>query len=185
MIKVNSSDLKILSNELKDNIKYFDEIGQPIVDEYSKALDEKVSAIRTYLDNIRAYNLDYDIPSLQRMLVDLSTTIYFTQDKFEKLSLLEDFSNIKYKDKYNESYTSRQGAMKQEDRKYTAEQLRALADQEALPERLTNFIYSHSAKIIKSKIDSANELLKAISKILSSKITEMQTMGVSYSKTGV
>lgn len=183
MIEV--EDLKRLSDELNDNLKYFDEIGQPLVDMYSSALDEKVGAIRTYLDNIRLYDLDYDIPSLQRMLVDLSTTIYFTQDKFEKLSLLEDFSNIKYKDKYNESYTSRQGALRQEDRKYTAEQLRALADQEALSEKLINFIYSHSAKIIKSKIDSANELLKAVSKILSSKITEMQTMGVSYSKTGV
>ena len=158
MITIDNEQLKYLSEELKDNLKYFNEFGQPIVDEYSHDLDEKVTAIRTYLDNIRKYNLDYDIPSLQRMLVDLSTTIYFTNDKFEKLSLLEDFSNIKYKDKYNEKYLQKQGNTAP-GVKYTVEQLRAYADQEAISEKLVNFIYSHSAKIIKAKIDSANELL--------------------------
>lgn len=184
MLLINEEELSSKSEELKSNLKYYDTLGKPIVDEYSKELDEKVAAIKTYLDNIRKYNLDFDVLSLQKMLVDLSTTIYYTNDKLEKLGLLEDMSGIKYKDKFNDSYLTKQGNTAP-GVKYTVEQLKAYADQEALSEKLLNFIYSHSARIIKAKIDSANELLKAISKILSSKITEMQTIGYTASKAGL
>lgn len=178
MLNLNEEQLNKQSVELQGNLKYFYEYGQPIVDEYAKELDEKVDAIRTYLDRNRQFNLDFDIPSLQRILIDLSTTIYYTNDKLEKLGLLEDLSRIKYKDVYNNAYLTKQG-LSEAGKKFSVPQLQAHADQEALTENLINFIYSHAAKILKAKIDSANELLKAVSKILSSKITEMQTMGVS------
>ena len=84
---------------------------------------------------------------------------------------------IKFKDKYNEAYLTKQGN-NEAGKKYSVEQLKSYAEQEALSEKLLNFIYSHSAKILKAKIDSANELLKCCSKILSSKIQEMQTFGL-------
>ena len=64
-------------------------------------------------------------------------------------------SKIKYKDSYNEIYTSKQSAAKQEDRKYTAEQLRAIAEKESIEENLINFIYTRAASVLKGKIDAA------------------------------
>ena len=165
--------------EVKSYLDYYDMYGQPIVDEYSEDLDNKVKAVTTYLNNIREFNLDFDVPSLQKIVIDLSSTIYYTQDKFEKLNLLADMSKIKYKDAYNEAYTSKQAAAKQEDRKYTGEQLRALAEQETLEENLINFIYTRAASVIKGKIDAAYELLKAASKSLSAEIQAMQTYQIS------
>lgn len=176
-VEINSLDNKY--QEVKGYLEYYDIYGQPLVDEYAKDLDGKVEAIQTYLNNIRLYNLEFDVPSLQKIVIDLSSTIYYTQDRLEKLNLLADMSKIKYKDSYNEAYTSRQTAAKQEDRKYTAEQLRAIAEQESLEENLISFIYNRAASILKGKIDAAYELLKAVSKSLSAAIAEMNTYQVS------
>ena len=179
MLIIDDRELIIQSEQLKNNLDYYNKLGKPVVDEYSKDLDEKVNSIKNYLNQIRSYNLDFDISSLQRMLVDLSTTIYYTNDRLEKLGLLEDMSKLKYKDRYNETYLSKQGTTTVADKKYTVEQLKAYADNKALSENLINFIYSHAASTLKSKIDSANELLKALSKILSSEIAQLQVYGVS------
>ena len=176
MVEITSLDSKY--REIKGYLEYYEIYGEPLVSEYAEELDSKVDAIRNYLNNIRELDLDFDVPSLQRICLDLSSTIYYAQDRLEKLNLLADMSKIKYKDAYNEAYTSRQKAAKQEDRKYTAEQLRAIAEQESLEENLINFIYTRAAAVIKGKIDAANELLKSCSKSLSAAITEMQTYQV-------
>src|SRR5574344_1385957 len=100
MLTIDYTELENQSEQLKSNLDYYNKLGKPVVDEYSKDLDEKVTGIKNYLEQIRIYNLDFDIPSLQRMLVDLSTTIYYTNDRLEKLGLLEDMSKLKYKDRY-------------------------------------------------------------------------------------
>lgn len=176
-IEIQSLDSKY--QEVKSYLEYYDIYGQPLVDEYAEELDAKVNAVKTYLNGVREYNLDFDVPSLQKIVIDLSSTIYYTQDKFEKLNLLADMSKIKYKDAYNIAYTSRQTAAKQEDRKYTGEQLRAIAEQETLEENLINFIYTRASSVLKGKIDAAYELLKACSKSLSAEIQSMQTYNVS------
>lgn len=176
-MEIQSLDSKY--QEVKSYLEYYDIYGQPLVDEYAEDLDAKVDAVQTYLKGVREYNLDFDVPSLQKIVIDLSSTIYYAQDKLEKLNLLADMSKIKFKDAYNEAYTSRQTAAKQEDRKYTGEQLRALAEQETLEENLINFIYTRASSVLKGKIDAAYELLKACSKSLSAAIAEMNVYQVS------
>ena len=179
---MNKIEIQSLDNkyqEVKSYLEYYDIYGQPLVEEYSEDLDEKVNRVNSYLQGIRECNLDFDIPSLQKIVIDLSSSIYYAQDKLEKLNLLADMSKIKYKDSYNEIYTSKQSAAKQEDRKYTAEQLRAIAEQESLEENLINFIYTRAASVLKGKVDAAYELLKAVSKSLSAEIQSMQTYQVS------
>jgi len=168
-------NLTKMSSELQSNLELYKKLGEPIVVEYTKDLDEKIAKIRTYMNSCKEYNLDFDVVSLQQMCIDLSTTIYYTSANLEKIGLLEDLANIKFKDSYNTAYTTKQGAELQANRKYTAEQLRAIAEQEALEERLIQFIYSHSASIIKSKLESAQEVLKVISKSLSAEIQAMST----------
>ena len=175
MLVIDSEKLKSKYDNIKSYLDYYRVLGSPLVEEYSKDLDSKVESVRTYLDNIRKYDLDFDVLSLQKIVIDLSSTIYYTTSRLEQVNLLADMSKVSYKDKYNEAYTSKQGAMKLEDRKYTADQLRALADQEAIEEELVHFIYEHAAAVLKSKIDSANELLKACSKSLSAQIQSMQS----------
>lgn len=178
MDNLDINKLKAQSEEIKSNLDYFATLGQPIVNEYSKDLDDKVMAIKTYLNRVRELNLPFDVPSLQKICIDLASTIYFTSDKLEHLGLLEDMSSIKYKDKYNSAYLTKQGDH-DAGTKYTVEQLRNYAEQEALSEKLINFIYSHAAKIIKGKIDAAQDLLKSCSKSLSAEIESAKAAGYS------
>ena len=172
---INEDTLGVKYNDIKSYLEYYNKLGQPLVEEYSKDLDSKVNDVRNYLENIRKYDLDFDVLSLQKIVIDLSSTIYYTTSRLEQVNLLADMSKVSYKDKYNEAYTSKQGAAKVDQRKYTADQLRALADQESIEEELIHFIYDHAAAVLKSKIDAANELLKACSKSLSAQIQSMQS----------
>ena len=178
---LNEVDMTSKSIELNSNIAYFDQIGKPILDEYSKDLDEKVTAIRTYLNNVRLYDLDFDLPSLQKALLDLTSTIFFTNEKLERLGVLEDVSKLQYQTTYNQAYLDKQGSY-EAGTKYSVQQLKSYADQEALSDSILNSIYSHCAKILKAKIDSANEVSKALSKILSSRMLEMQMMQYNNSR---
>ncbi len=174
-LSVDMTELENKSLQIKSNVKYFDEIGKPILDEYSKDLDEKVIAVKTYLDSCRKYDLDFDLPSLQRALLDLTSTIFFTNAKLEQLGVLEDVSKLQYQTTYNNAYLEKQGSY-EAGTKYSVQQLKAYADQEALSDNILNSIYSHCSKILKAKIDSANEVSKALSKILSSRMLELQVM---------
>lgn len=178
MLNIDTKRLGTEYTKVKNYLSYYKEFGEPLVEEYSKTLDEKMAAITQYLNSCREYNLEFDIPSLQRICMDLSSTIYYTSSRLQQVELLADMARISYKDKYNDIYTSSQSGARQEDRKYTGEQLRALAEVGALEEELVHFIYSHAADIIKAKIDSAQEMLKVCSKSLSAEIASMQQFGV-------
>ena len=175
-VQINHEDLIAHSEELNSNMQYFESIGRPLLIEYSKELDEKVAAVKSYLDRVREYNLDFDMPSVQRALLDLTTTIFFTTEKLEKIGWLEDVSKLQYQTTYNNAYLSKQGeeAAGGAGGKFTVQQLRAHADQEALSDNVLNFIYARCSKILKDKVDQANDVAKALSKILSAQITSMQ-----------
>lgn len=178
MLQVDESKLTSKYNEIKGYLDYYNKYGQPLVDEYTADLDTKVKDINTYLYNIRELNLDFDVVSLQRIVMDLSSIIYFTTSRLEQIKLLADMAKVNYKSQYNQMFTSRQGAAKQEDRKFTNDQLKALAEQDAIEEELVSFVYDHVADVIEAKIDAAYELLKACSKSLSAEIQAMQTFKV-------
>lgn len=174
-MEYNIQELDKYSNTIKSNLELYEQYGKPIVNQYTGDLDKIVDAIRDYLNRVRELNLDFDTPSLQRICVDLSSTIYYVNEGLEQVGLLRDMANIAYKSKYNEVYTQLQGAATVEKRKYTTDQLRALAEQDSIEERLICFVYEHAEAIIKEKIDSAYELLKSCSKSLSGCIAEMNT----------
>jgi len=171
---ITGDEIRKMSESLHNDFRYLNEECDKIATEYSRDLDEKVDRITWYLKATKDNNLDFDVPSLQRMAMELSAIIYYANDRLEKLQILSDMAEIKYRDKYNESYLSKQGAKKLEDRTLTKDQVKSMAEQESLPEELISFIYSHAAKILKGKIDSAYELLKSVSKSLSAEITQMQ-----------
>ena len=185
MIKIDKSKPGVEYNKIKSYLEYYEEYGAPLVEEYSRDLDEKVNSITSYLNQCRTYNLDFDVVSLQRIVIDLSSTIYYTSSRLEQVEILADMAKISYKDRYNEAYTSKQGASRQEERRYTSDQLKALADQEAIEEELVHFIYQHCASILQAKVDAANELLKSCSKSLSACIESMKSMSYTSNKAGI
>ena len=173
---VKSEEILEKSKQLEENLLYFDSIGQPLIDEASKELDDKMKEIETYMTNIRKFNLDFDIASLQRYFMEITQLVYFTNDKLERVGLLEDMSRIQYRDKYNNAYIEKQGNT-EAGKKFSVAQLQAYSDQVALSENLLNFIYSRCYKIIKAKVDAGENMIKCLSKLLSSKMLELQNVG--------
>ena len=106
MLDVSESSLVAKNEELKSHLEYYNLLGKPLVEEYTKELDEKVNAVKTYLNQIKEFDLGFDVLSLQKIVIDLSSTIYFTQEQVEKLGVLEDMSKIKYKKAYNDGTRS-------------------------------------------------------------------------------
>ena len=180
-LEVNGEELLEQAEALEDNLKYFREIGQPIIDKYSSDLDNKINEIKLYMSRVRQYNLNFDIPTIQKYFLELTSILYFTSDQLEKVGLLEDMSRIRYRDTYNNAYLTKQGN-NEAGKKYSVAQLQAYSDQVALTDNLLNFIYSRCYKILKAKVDSGNEVAKSLSKILSSLMQEMQSVGYSSRK---
>ena len=76
-VQINQEDLLQHAQELNSNMEYFESIGRPLLEEYSKDLDEKVGAVKAYLDQCRQYDLDFDILSIPFFLFS-STKFLFS-----------------------------------------------------------------------------------------------------------
>ena len=81
-----------------------------------------------------------------------------------------DLSNMSYKDAFNSSLLNNSSR----DAKLTVAKLNALADKAALANSVVNFIYSRTYKILKAKVDSANEMIRTMSKLISYRMQTMQ-----------
>ena len=138
------------------------EIIAGIVQPYCKDLDNYIVFIRECLK-------DGENPATNAELEDwclnLSTYIYFASGMCEQLGIKDDISKAIWKEVYN---TNRQ------DNKGTIADKNALAELAAQQEYLTNVCYNRAYKILKSKVDNAQELLQSCKKALSHRIQEME-----------
>lgn len=164
---LSEDDITKSADALEDNMKYFKEIGDPVIDYYSKDLDNLMLEIKSYLTTTSAAS--YDMNSLQMFFTQLTNIVYFTSTNVERVGMLNDLSNMAYKDAFNNSMINK-GT---DSAKLTVAKLTAIAEQESLTESVLNFIYSRSYKILKAKVDGAEEMIRTLSKIISYK---MQTM---------
>ena len=155
-------------NQVDEKMKYFTEIGNPIVEYYSSDLDTIMNKITTFIQGYKTE--DMNVNELQYYFMQLTSAIYFTSTSVEKVGLLMDLSNMNYKDAFNTHLLNHSD----KDAKLTVVKLQALADKNSLEENVVNFIYSRTYKILKSKVDSANEMVRTLSKIISYR---MQTNG--------
>lgn len=153
-------------NDVDERMRYFTEIGSPIIEYYSSDLENMMGSIREF---ISSSNRDhFNVNELQYYFLQLTNLLYFVTTNVEKVGLLMDLSNMSYKDAFNTSLLENSSA----DAKMTVAKLNALADKEALAENVLNFIYARTYKILKAKVDSANEMIRTLSKLIS---YQMQT----------
>lgn len=166
LLSMSSSDLSITQvnavvDKVDGHMAYFQEIGQPIIEFYAESLDRLMEKIHRELNQS-----NLGIQSLQMHFLNLTSEVYRIASNVERIGLLMDLANMNYKDAFNTSlldYSS-------QDAKLTVAKLNALADKATLPESVINFIYARTYKILKAKVDAAEEMIRTLSKLLSSKI---------------
>lgn len=156
-------------NEVDSRMTYFTEIGTPIIEYYSEDLEKLMTTIEHFVKHTKPEYMN--VNELQYYFMQLTSALYFTTTNVEKVGLLMDLSNMSYKDAFNTSLLENSSS----DSKLTVAKLNAMADKDALADNVLNFIYSRTYKILKAKIDSANEMIKTLSKIISYRMSALNS----------
>ena len=148
---------------VENNSKQLDEIVNGIVKPYSKDLDKYVLFIK---DCLKDGENPPTTQELEDFCMNLSTYIYFAGGMTEYLGIRDDIAKAVYKEMYNTSRNSlTKGTVADKD------SLAALQCQE---EAIISAAYTRSYKIMKSKIESAQELLQSCKKVLSRRMQETE-----------
>ena len=152
---------KEVKEKIEDNAKELDKIVKEIISPYCKDLDNYVSFIRECLH-------DGETPPTTQELEDwcmnLSTYIYFASGMTEALGIRDDIAKAVYKEVYNNSRDSID--------KGTVADKNSLAELASQEEALISSAYTRSYKIMKAKVENAQDLLGSCKKVLSHRITE-------------
>ena len=168
---------KILCN-IEEDIKYVETISNDIVTKKTKDLDSLMRAIQAEI-------VDIEEPSdkvIEKYFLELTNALYFINAYCEGLGFYDDISKSNAKLAYNKAYSENQIANTLKNVKVTVNDNVLFAENASLDETIVNLIYNRSFKIIKVKIDQANEMVKTLSKVLSSRMSDKQLTGISSNK---
>jgi hypothetical protein len=140
-----------------------EEIVHDIIKPYTEDLDN-------YVDFIRGILKDGNNPPTAQELDDfcmnLSVFIYYASGMQEALGIKDDIAKALYREMYN---TCRDNI-----EKGTVADKDALAELASQQEYLNSVLYKRAYSIVKAKVQSAQEILASIKKIISRRTTEMQ-----------
>lgn len=155
--KVNSIKLHV-----EDNSAIMDKIVNEIVAPYTKDLDKYVAFIRDCLKDGENPPSDTE---LEDYCMNLATYIYFAGGMCEQLGIRDDISRAVYKEVYNTARDNYSGTINDKN---------ARAELETQHEQLVNVCYTRSYRIVKAKVDNAQELLSSCKKVLTRRMNEYQ-----------
>lgn len=148
---------------VEHNSKQMDEIVNDIIETYVKDLDDYVSHIDERLCQKDNPPTDAE---LETFCLNLSTLIYFAGGMCEQLGLRSSIATAVYKEMYN---TSRDNLTTG-----TIADKNALAELQSQQEQLVDIAYKSAYKIVKSKVDNAQELLSSCKKAISRRMLEVE-----------
>ena len=160
----NASSLTKIQENIESNAGALDRIVDEIISPYCRDLDKYVRFIKDCLK-------DGENPPTNEELDDfcmnLSTYIYFAGGTCEYLGIRDDIAKAVYKEMYHTARANQSsGTVADKD------SLAELASQE---EYIVSAAYNRAYKIMKSKVDNAQELLGSCKKVLTRRISEFET----------
>ena len=156
--KINNIKLRV-----EDNSEQMENIVHEIVATYVDDLDKYVRYIDERLVDAQTPPTDAD---LEDFCLNLSTLIYFASGMCEQLGIRSAIATAVYKETYNTA--------RDELNKGTVQDKNSLAELKAQQEQLVDVAYKAAYKIVKAKIDSAQELLSSCKKAISRRMQEQQ-----------
>lgn len=150
---------KEIKKSVEKNAKTLDKIVANIVNGYCKDLDECMEDIKESL------NKKPHTEKLERYCMELSTHIYFASSMCENLGIRDDISKAVYKEAYH---------VNREEAKGTVEDKNSYAELRSQNEYVINVCYNRAYKILKAKVESAQEVLSSCKKIISRRMQEYE-----------
>ena len=160
--KLDSKKSKQIKKTVESDYSQLTNIIGEIIKPYCGPLDD-------YIDFITENLQDSENPPTNEQLeiycLNLSTHIYWAGSMVERLGIKDDISRAVYKEVYNTHRDSTEG---------TVADKNSLAELASQQEYLINVCYSRAYKIMKSKVDNAQEVLSSCKKALSHRMQEME-----------
>ena len=168
---IDTAKVDKLLEETGINVRYFNNACADVVKKYSEALDDLMKEI--YVVCVKSG--DTSIDKLEAYYLELSNMVYFMNEKVEELGVYADMSESASKEVYSKSYIANSGTKDANGKsKSTVAELQAQANLDAQYESVVASIYDHAYKIVKNKVNSAQDQMNSFRKIISSRMAEMQ-----------
>ena len=156
-------EVKRIINQVEDDSSQIDNIVNEIITPYCKSLDNYVSFIRECLAD--GQNPPTDV-ELEDWCMNLSTYIYFAGGLCEQLGVRDDISKSVWKETYHsERNKLERGTVADKD---------SQAELASQKEQIVNICYNRSYRIMKAKVESAQELMSSCKKVLGRRMQEME-----------
>ena len=154
-------------HDIKDDVEskslIIDEIVNGIIQPYCKDLDNYVVFIKDCLkDGENPPTTD----ELDDFCLNLSTYIYFAGGMTEQLGIRDDISKAVYKEMYHTARASQD--------KGTVADKDSLAELASQQEFIVSSSYTRAYKMLKAKVENAQELLSSCKKVLTRRMSEME-----------
>lgn len=160
--EIHAQDIRKVQRQIEENGATIDEIVNRIVAQYCEGLDN-------YMNYIRQCVSDQDHPPSNQELDDfalnLPVLLYFTGEAQEALGIKEDVAKAIKQEVFNGIYDNTTGTIG--DKTAAAE----LASQN---EFIAYSAYQRAYKKIKLRMESANEMLQSVKKVMSRRISEFE-----------
>lgn len=154
---------KELLAKIEENSTELDKTIADITERYSGELDDYMQFIMSILRNDEQPPTDAE---LDDFAMRLSTLIYFTSVGAEQMGIRDDLSHSAYKEAYNVARSVLKTG--------TVADKNTQAELDAMTERVVNIVYNKSYKILKAKVDSAQEVLSSVKKVMSRRMNEYE-----------
>ena len=155
--------LEIMQNTQSD-VEFANELSNQLVVEKTTELDQLMKMIQDDVVNTPGVA----DPIIEDYMLQLTNMVYFISTRIEAFGFFDDISKANARLKYNQSYAENQLNHASDAKKPTQNDNQLYAELASVEENTVNIIYSRSLRIVKAKIDSANEMIRTLSKILSS-----------------
>ena len=160
---INLEKISSIKLHIEDNSEKINDIVSDIIKPYICELDNYVSFIH---DILKDGENPPTVQELEDFCMNLSTDIYFASGMQEYLGIRDDIAKAVYKETYNTVRDNTTiGTIA--DKNSSAE----LASQQ---ENLISICYTRSYRIVKAKVEAAQELLASCKKIISRRIAELE-----------
>ena len=152
-----------IQTRVEDHSSVLSSIVDDIIEPYCKDLDRYVLFIKECLK-------DGETPptndELDDFCMNLSTLIYFAGGMCEQLGIRDDISKAVYKEVYNDARSAlTEGTIADKD---------SIAELQAQQEQITSVCYNRAYRIVKAKVDAAQELLASCKKVLTRRCQEFE-----------
>lgn len=150
-----------LDSGVESNAKIVEDVVGDIVKPFCEDLDSYVLFIKECLKDGEHPPTDLE---LEDFCLNLSTFLYFAGGMCEYLGIRDDISKLLYKQVYHDNRSKLD--------KGTVADKDSIAELKTQREALINICYNRAFKLMRAKVDTAQELLSSCKKVLSRRMQE-------------